>query len=427
MAITTQPNNKIAYKEQITDPIYVSNQSYNKLSTRKQLIRFGSIGVLNTLIDVLMLNFLLWAFSIKDARLILVANAAAYSIGAINSFILNKHWTFQKTNPVNSREISRFITATACGAMLNNALLWIAGQILSPILGQTTLCANIAKFIAIGGTVLLSFLGMRLWVFAHRADTHRAPKSITIKRDQHFTLLKVLAHHGISVILPAYNEEAAIATTLAEILSTLTGWGADFEVIVVNDGSSDHTGQIIKTIASQDSRVRHIIHPINQGYGATLADGFAAATKDLTFFMDADGQFAIRDLAHLLIHIETVDAVLGYRLQRQDTWTRKCNAWGWNMLVALTLGVRVRDLDCAFKLFHTDFLHAHPPKTQSALINAEVLYQLARTGATYRQVGVNHFPRRGGNATGARPGVIVRAIRDLMISTWHWRLQGSAK
>jgi glycosyltransferase involved in cell wall biosynthesis len=240
-------------------------------------------------------------------------------------------------------------------------------------------------------------------------------------RDERNALSLALAHHGISVILPAFNEEAAIAATLADVLATLDEWGADFEVIVVNDGSCDRTGAIVAGIAAQDARVRQVMHPANLGYGAALVDGFASATKDLTIFMDADGQFTAPDLAQLLIHCDAADAVLGYRVRRHDSWLRRCNTWAWNQLVAVMLGVRVRDVDCAFKLFRTCYLQAHLPETRSALVNAEILFKLTRTGALLRQVGVRHLPRQGGRATGANPRVIYRALRDLFRYARRWR------
>lgn len=228
-------------------------------------------------------------------------------------------------------------------------------------------------------------------------------------------------NHSLSVILPAYNEEHAIASTVNDVLAALTGRIKDFEVIVVNDGSADRTGTIVESIAHKDSRVRLLTHAVNQGYGATLADGFAAATKELTFFMDSDGQFDIRDLFQFFPSIDEYDAVLGYRIQRQDTWMRKLNAWGWKMLIGIVLGVHVRDIDCAFKLLHTDFLQSYPLETRGAMINAELLYKLNHTGATYQQIGVQHLPRRGGQATGAHPRVILRALRELFVYERQWR------
>ncbi|HEX6780310.1 MAG TPA: glycosyltransferase family 2 protein, partial [Ktedonobacterales bacterium] len=199
----------------------------------------------------------------------------------------------------------------------------------------------------------------------------------------------------------------------------------DFEVIVVNDGSADRTGAIVSAVMEAEPRLRVVTHERNQGYGSALADGFAAATKELTFFMDSDGQFDIRDLSLLLPFIDEYDAVIGYRMDRQDTWVRKLNAWGWKGLVRSVLGVGVRDIDCAFKLLRTSFLHEHPLETRGAMINAELLYKLKRARCTYREVGVHHLPRRGGRATGANLRVIARAFRELFIYTNKWRREES--
>ena len=233
--------------------------------------------------------------------------------------------------------------------------------------------------------------------------------------------------HSLSIVLPAYNEEQVIGATLEQVLHVLAGWVKDFEVIVVNDGSTDRTGAVISVITESEPRVKVVTHTRNQGYGSALADGFAAATKELTFFMDSDGQFDIRDLARLLLFIDEYDAVIGYRLDRQDTWVRKLNAWGWNVLIRNVLGIHVRDIDCAFKLLRTDFLHQHPLATRGAMINAELLYQLKRAGRTYREVGVHHLPRQGGRATGANPRVIARALRELFLCAHKWRREERAR
>ena len=106
---------------------------------------------------------------------------------------------------------------------------------------------------------------------------------------------------------------------------------------------------------------------------------------------------------------------------------RKLNAWGWNLLIRNVLGIHVRDIDCAFKLLRTDFLHQHPLETRGAMINAELLYQLKRVGCTHREVGVQHLPRRGGRATGANLRVIARAFRELFIFARQWRREERAR
>lgn len=406
---------------------------------RTQFLRFGLVGVLNTAIDMLALNVLLQVFAVRTLPGVLLANAGAYALGASNSFVLNKRWTFGRTNPTTTREAGRFALTTLAGIALNDALLAGFGHLLLPLLGATALWANVVKLCAIGGTVGVSFVGMRCWVFARRAlvPTSSAVPSPDVsapvggprqpgrlaREPRDGAARAILARHSISVVLPAYNEEAAILTTLAQVSHTLAAWDATYEVIVVDDGSADRTGALVAAYASADLHVRLVRHDVNRGYGAALGSGFAAARCDLTFFMDSDGQFAIADLARLLPLIERYAAVLGYRERRRDAWPRLLNAWGWKVAVWLALGVRVRDLDCAFKLFHTAFLRAYPPTTASALVNAQLVDTLNRTGAAYCQVGVRHLPRRTGRATGASPRVILRALRDLGRFTWSRRSQ----
>ena len=225
---------------------------------------------------------------------------------------------------------------------------------------------------------------------------------------------------SLSVVLPAHNEEDAIGTTVSEVIEILSTWKLDFEIIVVDDGSQDDTGMILDTMRAADPCLKIIHHPKNQGYGAALASGFEAASKDLTFFMDSDGQFDIRDLARFLLLIEEYDAVLGYRIDRQDTWMRKVNAWGWKLLVGLVFGIHVRDVDCAFKLYPTSFFRANTLETRGAMINTEILYKFIRADNTYTQVGVRHLPRHGGRATGAKLSVILRAFRELYVYAFKW-------
>ncbi len=148
---------------------------------------------------------------------------------------------------------------------------------------------------------------------------------------------------------------------------------------------------------------------------------------DLVFFMDSDGQFDIADLERFFAFIDEYDAVLGYRIDRQDTWVRKLNAWGWKMLVRLVFGLHVRDIDCAFKLYPGKFFHEHRLETRGAMINAEILYKFTRAGYTYTQLGVRHLPRHGGRATGAKPAVIARAFREMFTYARKWHREEQEK
>ncbi len=232
---------------------------------------------------------------------------------------------------------------------------------------------------------------------------------------------------SLSLVLPAYNEEQMIVQTISTVLTVVPTWTQDFEVIVVNDGSTDATATLLEELRERDQHVRLVTHTVNQGYGAALVSGFAAATKEYTFFMDADGQFDIRDLQAFFPYINSYDAVIGYRIDRQDSWMRKLNAWGWKLLIGWVLSVHVRDVDCAFKLLHTDFLRQHPLETRGAMINAELLYTLRQAGRTYKELGVHHLPRQAGSATGANLHVILRAFRELFISAHKWHQEEREK
>ena len=236
-----------------------------------------------------------------------------------------------------------------------------------------------------------------------------------------------LTQSSLSVILPTYNEEKVIAKTIASVIEVLTPWVKDFTVLVVNDGSKDQTASIVEGIIATDARVRLIQHPVNQGYGAALVSGFEAVTTDLVFFTDSDGQFDISDLKEFFPLIEQYDAVLGYRRDRQDTTLRKLNAWCWKLLVCSVFGFQVRDVDCAFKLYHTDFFRQQTLETRGAMINTEILYKLKRHGYTFTQVGVRHLPRISGKATGAKPAVILRALRELFIYARKWHQEEKAQ
>lgn len=220
---------------------------------------------------------------------------------------------------------------------------------------------------------------------------------------------------GLSVVLPAYNEEALIAKTVSSCVEVLSIIAPDYEIIIVDDGSHDRTGAIADDLADANPRI-HVVHNRpNRGYGGALIAGFDAASKPLLFFMDSDGQFDIKDIALLLTEREEGHrVVLGYRQRRQDGWVRKLNAWGWNLLVSAFFGLRVRDVDCAFKLYDTDLVRLCDIHSEGAMVNTEMLVKLSRLEEPFVQVPVHHYPRQHGSATGANPKVIARAFGELV-------------
>ena len=232
-----------------------------------------------------------------------------------------------------------------------------------------------------------------------------------------------ITQRGLSVVLPAYNEEAVIGQTVTRCLGVLAALAPDFEVIVVDDGSRDRTGAIADALASAHPQHVRVIHNRpNRGYGGALMAGFEAAAKELAFFMDSDGQFDIADIATLLaLREQGQRVVLGYRQHRNDPPIRLLNAWGWNRLVRLLFGVRVRDVDCAFKLFDTALMRLCAIHAEGAMWNTELLVKLRTLGIPFVEVAVGHYPRQHGSATGANLRVIVHAFRELL------RLRGKLK
>lgn len=223
---------------------------------------------------------------------------------------------------------------------------------------------------------------------------------------------------SISAVLPAYNEEANVegaVLDVAEVLKTLTD---DFEVVVTNDGSRDRTGEVLERVAVEHPEVhlRVVTHPRNLGYGAALASGFGAARMDLIFFTDGDKQFDVRELAKLLAALDDwTDLAVGWREHRADPPVRLLNAWLWKQAVNAIFGYTARDVDCAFKLFRREVWESFGVRSRGATFSAEFLIKARRLGFRIREVPVSHYPRQAGSPTGAKPKVIVRALRDLIL------------
>ena len=154
-------------------------------------------------------------------------------------------------------------------------------------------------------------------------------------------------------------------------------------------------------------------HQTNLGYGAALKSGFKAATKKLVFYTDGDGQFDINELPPLLPLMGQYDIVSCYRLNRQDPFIRKINAWCWTKLVCLLFAMKIRDIDCAFKLYKREIFDNIKLSSTGALIDTEILAKAVRQGYTITQKGVHHYPRTAGAQTGANVKVILRAFREL--------------
>jgi glycosyltransferase involved in cell wall biosynthesis len=223
---------------------------------------------------------------------------------------------------------------------------------------------------------------------------------------------------SLSVVLPAYNEEENIRKTVLQVVSYLRERSDNYEVIVVNDGSSDKTGEIVKELAPENPNVLLVNHPKNQGYGAALRSGFEMASLEYIFLMDSDGQFDIRELDRFLPFLEDSVALIGYREKRADPVIRALNAWLYHLYIWIIFGLSVKDIDCAFKIFpRAAYESIKPIKSGGALFSAELLIRLIRNGFRIKEIPVSHYPRLYGEQTGANLGVILRMFREC----WKFR------
>jgi len=229
----------------------------------------------------------------------------------------------------------------------------------------------------------------------------------------------------LSYFFPAHNEAGNLGALVEEALAALPAIAATFEIVIVDDGSRDATPRLADELAAaHDGVVRVVHHATNLGYGAALRSGFAAARHDLIAFTDGDRQFRVADLGRLtarLVAADAPDVVAGYRIKRADPFVRSLYAWLYRLATRVFFDLRLRDVDCACKLFRRAALDGIRVESGGAFFSAELLVKLRASGCRVVEVGVPHHPRIAGRPTGARPSVVFRAMRDfwaLRVRLW---------
>lgn len=222
------------------------------------------------------------------------------------------------------------------------------------------------------------------------------------------------ARPDLSLVFPVFDEEENLAELLDAALALAPQLAAVSEIIVVDDGSRDASASVAAQYAERHPNVRLLRHDANRGYGAALRAGLREARGELVFFSDADLQFDLEELATLLHHAREFDIVAGFREPRRDPWGRRLLAAAWGTLIRRLFGLRVRDIDCAFKVFRRHVLEAIPISSVGAFINTEILVRARSAGFRIHQVPVSHRRRRFGRQSGAHPKVIARALLELL-------------
>src|SRR3989338_9283261 len=228
---------------------------------------------------------------------------------------------------------------------------------------------------------------------------------------------------NLSVFFPLFNEEGNVEMLVKKAIDVLEKLKLEYEIILVNDGSTDGTKEKTEKLAKENPRIKAINHPKNLGYGEALKSGFYNAKYDTIVYTDGDGQFDFSEVTKFLEKIEDYDLVLGYRIKRQDPFFRILFKKGWQFSLWTFFALTLRDVDCGFKMVRKKVLEKipHLESTRGAMINAELAIKTKRSGLKIAEVGVNHYPRLSGKPTGASLDVIAKSYIDL-ISLW-WQLK----
>lgn len=217
---------------------------------------------------------------------------------------------------------------------------------------------------------------------------------------------------SISIVFPAYNEEANLEGVLKEALSVGSNLNIPYEIVVVNDGSRDNTQKYVENLQKKYKNIVLINHKKNKGYGQTLVDGFKAGKYEWIFFSDSDRQFDLNEINKLKPFTKDADLVIGYRENRKDNGMRKFNAYLFKLTARMIFNLKFKDIDCAFKLIKKEVIDEIELTSSSALINTELLHKSSRKNYKIVEVPVTHYPRTQGKATGANPVVIGKAIKE---------------
>lgn len=232
---------------------------------------------------------------------------------------------------------------------------------------------------------------------------------------------------SLTIFFPCYNEEANVEAVTRKAVEVGRRVADDLEVIIVNDGSRDRTGEIADRLAAEIPEVRAVHNHPNRGYGGALQRGFREATKNWIFYTDGDGQFDMEEIPRVIPLLAQYDVISCYREKRQDSLIRKLNAFAWTTLVDVLFRIGLRDIDGAFKFYPKTFIDSIEMHSTGALIDTEMLAKARNMGLSIGQTGVRHLPRTAGQQTGANLKVILRAFKELFKLRKHIKYEHPAE
>ncbi|MBL8189792.1 MAG: glycosyltransferase family 2 protein [Acidobacteria bacterium] len=204
---------------------------------------------------------------------------------------------------------------------------------------------------------------------------------------------------SISAFFPAYNDENSIAPLVEKMSAILQQVTRDYEIIVVNDGSSDGTADVLDKLAARLPYLRVVHHPRNRGYGGALRSGFEHATKDMVFYTDGDGQYDVAEIANLIpLMTEDIDVVNGYKRKRSDNRRRIVLGGIYKFLARTLFGLPIRDVDCDFRLMRRTMIQSIELTSTSGVVCTEMIYKLRMVGCRFAETPVHHYPRLHGQS-----------------------------
>jgi glycosyltransferase involved in cell wall biosynthesis len=218
---------------------------------------------------------------------------------------------------------------------------------------------------------------------------------------------------GLSVVLPCHDDEANVADAIRTAAAAAARVAADYEILVVDDGSTDGTAKAASRFVDGAGHVRLLVHPHNRGYGSAVRTGLESASMPWVLLTDADLQFDLRDLEDFAMLARSADLIAGRRVLRQDPLSRRVCGALWSALVRRMFRLPVRDVDCAFKLIRRELLDGIELSSTGGMISAELLVRCLARGGRLIEHGVRHRPRLGGRRSGARPAVVLHALNEL--------------